>query len=341
MPRRDVIRAAMPLAQTLRSLIPLVIGLAVGGVGAILFQESMPGAEGSPKELAAKLELELKQAQNKIAALEAEDTPSRNARGLFERKKGNQATVSDGLRNIAERVRAGQPVTPEDIFRASKPWMRDISPLFDRMRMRQEKKTIDSMSGEFARKYDLTPEQQTALKGWFTQKSAEQAEKFTNLINDDKTRFIDIMRMSQDSRLDDGIEAQMEKMLTGQKLADFKTQRLNERATRVQNEADAKVQRLNSVVPLSNAQRDQVFGIMARNSRDYDSAMVFEGETGQITAAPTGNRQAAILSVLTPDQRVAYEAERVRRSEEASKEMAEIGLAVPPEWDLLDDMDFR
>ena len=238
-------------------------------------------------------------------------------------------------------MKAGQPVSPEDIFRASKPWMRDISPLFDRMRMRQEKKTIDSMSGEFARKYDLTPEQQTALKGWFAQKSGEQADKFTNLINDDKTRFIDIMRMSQDSRLDDGIESQMEKMLTGQKLTDFKTQRLNERATRVQNEADAKVQRLNSVVPLSNSQRDQVFGIMARNSRDYDSAMVFEGETGQITAAPTGNRQAAILSVLTPDQRVAYEAERVRRSEEASKEMAEIGLAVPPEWDLLNDMDFR
>ena len=101
------------------------------------------------------------------------------------------------------------------------------------------------------------------------------------------------------------------------------------------------MQRLNSIVPLSDVQRDQVFGIVARNSRDYDPAMVFDGASGQINAAPTGNRQAAILSVLTPDQRVAYEAERVRRSEEASKEMAEVGLAIPPEWDLLEDMDFR
>ena len=338
---RDVIRASMPLAQSLRSLIPLVIGLAVGGVGAILFQESMPGAEGSPKELAAKLESELKQAQNKIAALEAEDVPSRNARGLLERKKGNQPTLSDGLRSLAERVRAGQPVSPEDIFRATKPLTRDLSPLFDRMRVRSERKMVESMSGELARKYNLTPAQQTALNGWFAKKSDERAKQFSELINADNSRFVDVMRMMQDMRPDEGIDPFMETVLTGEKLAAFKTERINERATRVQNEADAKVKRLNSIVPLSNAQRDQVFGIMARNSRDYDPAMVFEGETGQINAAPAGDRNAAILSVLTPDQRVAYEGERTRRRDEAAKDMAEIGLAFPPEWDMIEDMDFR
>lgn len=330
----------MSFAQSLRSLIPLVIGLAVGGVGAVLFQESMPGAAGSPQEQVNKLETELKKAQNRIAEMEAPDAGSRNSHGLFDRKK-NQATASDGLRSIAERVRSGQPVTPEDLFRASKPFMRDVSPLIDRMRVRAEKKVIESMSGELARKYNLTPQQQGALNIWFSNKSEEQAKKFTDLVNDDKARFVDVMRMSQDTRPDEGIDAFMETVLTGEKLATFKTERLNDRAQRVQHEADSRVQRLNSIVALSDAQRDQVFGIMARNSRDYDPAMALDGATGQINAAPTGDRNAAILGVLTPDQRVAYEAERNRRREETAKEMAEVGLAFPPEWDMIEDMDFR
>ena len=219
--------------------------------------------------------------------------------------------------------------------------MRDVSPLIDRMRVRAEKKVIESMSGELARKYNLNPQQQAALNVWFSHKSEEQAKKFTDLVNDDKTRFVDVMRMSQDTRPDEGIDAFMETVLTGEKLAAFKTERLNDKAQRVQSEADAKVQRINSIVPLSEAQRDQVFGIMARNSRDYDPAMAFDGATGQINAVPAGDKNTAILSVLTPDQRVAYEAERNRRREEASKGMEEVGLAFPPEWDMIDDMDFR
>ena len=86
----------MSLPQSLRLLLPLVIGLVVGGAGAILFQESMPGAVGSPQERADKLEIELKQTQSRLAALEAPDTPGKNSRGLFDRK--NKTTASDGLR---------------------------------------------------------------------------------------------------------------------------------------------------------------------------------------------------------------------------------------------------
>jgi hypothetical protein len=34
------------------------------------------------------------------------------------------------MRNIGDDIRAGRPVTPEDIFRASQPLMRDLAPLF-------------------------------------------------------------------------------------------------------------------------------------------------------------------------------------------------------------------
>jgi len=329
----------MTPAQAIRSALPLVAGLIVGGVGATLFMESMPGAEGSPKERADKLEHELKQAQTRLATLEADDGKSKNSRGLFDRK--SKATASDGLRSIAERIRAGQPVSPEDIFRATKPWMREVSPVFNLMRVRGQRKMFESMSGEIARKYDLTPQQQAALKVWFTNKAQEQAKQWDDIINSDSTRLIDFMRITQDQRPDKGIESFMETVLTGEKLAAYKTERLNDQARRVQQQADAKVERLNSIVPLSDAQRDQVFGIMARNSPDYDPAMVLEGTVGQINAVPSGDRQPAVLAVLTPDQRVAYEAERRRRSEEASKEMAEVGLVFPPEWDMLDEMDFR
>jgi hypothetical protein len=329
----------MSLPQSIRSLIPLVIGLVVGGVGATLFSESMPGAEGSPKERADKLELELKQTQSRLAALESPEAREKNSRGIFDR--ANKAKSTMQLRSIAERVRAGEPVSPEDIFRASKPWMRDIAPVFDLMRVRGQRKMFEGLSGEIARKYDLTPQQQEALKAWFASKSEEQAKQWTAMIESDSTRLVDFMRIAQDQRPDEGIDSFMETVLTGEKLAAFKTERLNDRAQRVQNQADAKVQRLNSIVRLSDAQRDQVFGIMARNSPDYDPAMVLEGTAGQINAAPTGDSQAAILSVLTPDQRVTYEAERIRRRDEAAKEMAEVGLAFPPEWDMLDEMDFR
>ncbi len=101
-----------------------------------------------------------------------------------------------------------------------------------------------------------------------------------------------------------------------------------------------KVQRLNALVELDEAQRDQVFGIMARGSREYDPEMVIEGARGEIGATPGGDRQAAMLALLRPDQRVTYKAERQRRREEATKDMAAIGLALPPDWEMLGD-DFR
>jgi hypothetical protein len=52
----------------LRPLFGLVVGLVVGGVGAVLFVQSMPPKEGSPEEQVAKLEVELKSTRNRLAA---------------------------------------------------------------------------------------------------------------------------------------------------------------------------------------------------------------------------------------------------------------------------------
>ena len=319
----------MPLARSIRPLLPLVIGLAVGGMGATLFLQSMPGPEGSPEERTNKLEVALQRAQNRIATLEAAD-PQRPRR-----KPGR--TFADGARNIAEDIRDGRPVSPDDIFRASQPLLRDLAPLFDRMRVKQQQQMIDRMTGEWARKYDLTPQQQESLKQWFGRKATEDSKRWNELVSQDGTRLEDIMRASRDVRPDDGLDPFMEQTLSGDKLTAFKAERMTERAQRVQQDADTRVQRLDSIVTLDDTQRDQVFGIMARASRDYDPAMQLEGAGGNIGTSISGNRQQAVLSVLRPDQRTAYEAAQQTRRIEAAQNMAAIGLSLPADWDMLND----
>ena len=102
----------------MRPLIPLVVGLAVGIAGAVLFLQSMPPKEGSAEERLAKMEVDLKKANNRVAALEAADPNGR-------RKPGR--TLADGARGIAENFRDGKPVTPDDLFHAFQPFMRDFS----------------------------------------------------------------------------------------------------------------------------------------------------------------------------------------------------------------------
>lgn len=319
-------------AGILRTWLPLVLGLGIGGLGGVMFHQSMPGAEGSPEERAARLEVDLKNAQNRIAALEAADPHGR-------RKPGR--TFADGARGIADDIREGRPVSPDDLLRASQPLLRDLAPLFDRMRLRSERRMIESMTGELARKYDLTNDQRELLKTWFEQKSKVKAKEWSDLVARDGTTLEDLMTATRDARADDGIDEFMPRLLTGGKLASFKAERMLEKSERVQNEADGKTQRLDNIVGLDDAQRDQVFGIMARGSRDYDPAMQLEGAAGgNIAASPAGTGREAVLSVLRPEQRAAYEAERQRRRAEAAKDMEAIGLTLPENWDMLDGDSF-
>lgn len=328
----------MAFPQSIRSLLPLIVGLAIGAIGGGMFMQSMPGAEGSPEERANRLESELKKAQNRIAELEAKiggvtkDGVLQRIAGVHDRRE-----LTDGAREIAEALRDGRPVSPEDIFKASQPWMRTVAPLFNRMRVREQKKLIDSMAGEFARIYDLGPQQQQWLKQWFDNKAKEDAKAWSEMIGREGTTLEDVMKASQNVRPDAGLDSFMPTILHGEQLEKFRSERLAERAQRVQSEADRRVQRLDSVVGLDEAQRDQVFGIVARSSKDYDSQMAIEGVGEQINPAPTGNPQDVMLSVLRPEQRAAYEAEQKRRRQKAAEDMEAIGLTLPPNWDMFDD----
>ena len=327
----------MAFPRSIRALVPLVIGLVVGGVGATLFRESMPGGEGSPEERANKLEVELKEANNRIAALEATNSQPKGPLGRIAGSKDRRRTLADGARQIAEDIREGRPVSPDDIFRASQPLMRDLAPLFDRIRVKAQQQEIERMTGELARKYKLSPQGEEALKQWFEERSNKAAEQWSQMIARDGTRLEDVIRASQNVRFDEGLDDFMPTILSGDSLAAFQADRIKERAQRVEREADTKVQRLDAIVGLSEAQKDQVFGIMARSSPDYDSSITLNGALGPIGATPGGDPHEAMLTVLTPDQRVRYDAERQRRRTQAAKDMAAVGLTLPPNWEFLDE----
>lgn len=294
-----------------------------------MFQDSLPGEKGSAEERAAKLEVELKRANNRIAALEADDP-----RGA--RRSGR--TTRDGLRDIAEDLRAGRPVTPDDVFRAMQPLMRDLSPIFDRIRIREEQRRVESLSGEIARKYDLTEAQSAALKKFFEARAEENAMRFSNLIAQEGVNLEEVARASMDVRPDDGLDEFMARTLTGDKLTAFQTERMAERAERVQQEADGRVERLDGIVGLDDTQRDQVFAIMARSSRDYDPAMGIEGADGSSIGTTNGTPRDAVMSVLSSDQRAKLDEESERLRAKAAEELGYLGLSMPETWDPLDDL---
>lgn len=316
----------------MRTLIPLVIGLAIGVAGAVLFLQSMPPKEGSAAERVDKLEAELKQANNRVATLEGADPHNRRRPGR---------TLADGARNIAEDIRDGKPVTPDDVFHATQPLIRDLGPLFDRMRVKELQRQTDTKVSELARKYSLNPAQQEALKKWLDQNAIDEAKRFTDMISQDGVKLEDMAKASADVRVDDGLGKFMEGMLSGDKLAAFKSDQMLEKVGKVQQEADMKVTRLDSIVGLDDAQRGQIFGVMARGSRDFEPTMQFEGLGTDSAALTSGqSKQDAVLAILRPDQRQAYDAAQEKRRADAQKEMESMGLTLPNNWSALDHLDF-
>lgn len=309
--------------QSLRSIVPLVIGLAVGGLGVGLFQHSRPGEAGSPEKQIQHLESELQQARTRIAALE--ETRPRAARSPAQ-------TAYDRGRAIAQRLRDGIPVSSDDLFRAAQPLLRDMSPLLERIVGQKFKRQSDSLMGELARKYDLNPNQQDTLQKWFSEKSRAEQKKWNDLISSDNTTYLQLVKSMRNDRTDEGLDAVMEGLLQGPQLEAFKAERLEERAQRVQFYADMQVQRINEIVRLDPAQTDRLFGIMAQSSPDYDSSIRLEGVTGEIAPANLHPRDA-LKSVLRPDQLAKYEDDRDRRLLEVSREMNELGVQLPADWD--------
>jgi hypothetical protein len=310
----------------MRPVLTLLLGLAIGAAGVILIRGSFPPPAGTPEARILELENELRDTRLRLAKIDPAQARPREDTGH---------ALGRGVREALADLKAGRPVNINQLFNATKPLLRDLSPLFDNIRRRDERRRFDHLAGEYARKYDLNPDQQKALRQWLTDRSEKNAELFKAVVLSDHTRLDDLVKATRDHRHDDGMDGFMATQIGGEKLETFRRDRLTERAERVQSEADMKVQRLHGTVDLDETQQDQVFSIMARSSRDFDPQMQIEGVSAD--ASPGADRDAAIMAVLRPDQRQRYSEWQAERRASAEANFAEIGLQMPEGWDVLEE----
>lgn len=313
----------------MRQYLGLVIGLVVGVVGAVLFRQSMPPEEGSAEAKLEEAQRVLRVTRMELAKYEEQYGSTRGR------------TVRDGMRTIAEDLKAGRDVSPDDVLWTMKPWLRDMAPLFDRMRMIEQEDRFDSLAGHYAREYNLSEQGQAELKEWFRQREEANAQAFNDVIQSDTSGFVDfvrVMEMTEDSER--GLDEFMEGQLQGEELAAFQAERLQERVDSVQREANRRLHRLDEAVGLDENQLDEMFGVMARGSSRYRTGMEFDGMGGETGRLEGRARDAAIRQVLRPDQLQRYEQLQAERRMKAEKEMRRMGMTLPRDWELLDDESF-
>ncbi|MBB5350373.1 hypothetical protein HNR46_000597 [Haloferula luteola] len=313
------------MAATLKSIVPLFVGIVVGAVGLSLFRDSLPGEEGSPEERVVELEAALKKAENRIVAFEAMGRTDHRGR-----------TLREGIGDLAQRIRDGGKVTPDELLRATQPLTRDLAPFFERIHAKRLARQYDALAGELTRKYGLNDDQAARLKSWFEQHAQDQAERWVDLASREGASMEDLMEASMEARADEGLDEFMGGILQGEAGAQFRSDRLHEKAGRVQDFADMRVERLDRVVGLDDGQRDLLFGVMAAASPDYENSMQFEGSEGIITPQVGVDREQAVIEALSPGQRAAYEAFKEEERAKMNEQMGEFGLTLPADWDAFD-----
>jgi hypothetical protein len=312
----------------MRAPLFLVLGLLIGGVGATLFKRSLPPPPGTEAERIAELERTVARDRLRIATLEATDA---NAAAKLERM------AASGRRSILQDLKDGRPVDINDVFNTAKPFLHEISPLMDRMRHRDQKRRIEHAVADLAKKYGLNDSQQSNLAQWLEERAAQQASQLQEVTGRADSTMQDWVKATRDFHPLEGVDPFMEQTLQGEALENYRRERLTERVNRVQYEAEQRVERLNGIVTLDEAQQDQVFSLMARGSSDFDPSMQFDGlGDDRAVLAPGQSRDEAILAVLRPDQREQYEAHRARQRQEAEEEAAAVGLKLPDDWDLFE-----
>ncbi|MEM7385372.1 MAG: hypothetical protein AAF514_10540, partial [Verrucomicrobiota bacterium] len=255
-------------------------------------------------------------------------------------------STSNLAESIAERLRSGQRVSLDEVYSTSvRPWMSGLSPLFDRMRTAEQKQSGDLLIGEMTRNYNLDQAQKERLKKWLNQKTEEKSGRLEKVLNDPSSGFVDFAKAMEDheNRWDDveGFDEFMATTLEGETLEAFQNDRLAERAERVQNEAEGKMQRIDSMVDLDEEQKDRVFALMARSSEHFDPSMQFEGLEADSSPLEPGREQVqAFNEILRPEQSSALERAMNERLEEARKGFHELGLNPPKGWEELEDPGF-
>lgn len=314
----------------MKQALGLVIGLLIGAVGAVLFSGSLTPEEGSPEERLELAQQELRKSEREIRKYQERYGDLRGPR-----------SVKDGVRGIMQDIKDGRDVSIDDVYKTMQPWLQDMSPLFDRMREINEEDWADELSGQWGREYNLNASQRGQLKAWFEERSRERGEELKAVIASNDSGFVDFIKVTEyDWRDSADVQPIMEGFLQGEDLERFKAERLQERVDSVQGVANRNLNRLTNIVELDEGQQDEVFGILARGSDDYQVGMDFDGMGSDTAQLDRRARDEAIRSVLRPEQRQRFDIHQAERKEDAEEDLRRMGLTLPDDWDLLEGETF-
>ena len=285
-----------PLSIVVTSLLLFSGGAGLGMVGLWTWQARQP-TPATPtadlKPLQAQIALlrsELETSRAKIAALEASAAAAKLVAGS-QRFSGAKPEAPAG------------PVDLNQVFEQAKPLLKSLSPMLDQWRKKGAKAWAEARVAELTKKYPLTADQQAAVKKWFEDKSDQESERGKSMMDQPGMTLDKLIASGRGQAPEDGLDEFMQSTLTADQLPAYQADRLHQRAGNVEKEATRKVDQLDKAVGLDEAQKDRVFGIMARSSRDYDASMQLEGLGSDTGAFESGqSRDEAIRSVLTPEQ---------------------------------------
>jgi hypothetical protein len=307
----------------MRTLLPLLAGLVIGALGVWLGRDSVLPPKKSPEARALELQAQLTEMRLRLAKIDPTQAREREDSG---------STLGLGIRAALADVKAGRPVDLNGLYQAIKPLMRDLSPLFDKIRLANEKRHFEWLAGSMTREYGLNESQSQALKTFLFERGEANAKAFNELAFSGKATLNDMIQATRQQPYDSQTDSFMETLLQEPRRSAYRKAKLIERAERVQSDADAKVARLDNIVQLDESQKDRVFSIAARSSSAYSPDMRLEGvEEGEPFRG--GDRNQAINAVLRPEQQTRFDQWRESRVYEARNEFEQVGLQLPVGWE--------
>lgn len=319
----------------MKETLAIIVGVIVGAMGGFLFSNSLAPDDGSVEARLETTEIELETAKRTILKLEA-------STGKPRRKRSSMRTSADEVRDVVQRVRDGEEISMDDVVATMRPWMRDMAPLFSRMRQVNHDTWADTMVGEWDRKYHLTTHEKEQLRDWFRQLSKQRASEFEAMLQSDYTGFVELVQ-SMDYGFEDsaGVDDVIEGFLDEDQLTQFRDERRAERAQSVEAEANRDLARLDGLVELSAEQQDALFPVLVRGANDYrDGEVDFSGMGEDSTALDRPSRSTAVRKVLSPQQRRQLDERNAQETARAEQEMRRIGLSLPANWEALQEHRF-
>ena len=117
------------------------------------------------------------------------------------------------------------------------------------------------------------------------------------------------LRETSGGNNEDQIEGILKEELSAEQFEQFERLQLEEDTENIQRRANWELGAIDRALDLTEAQEDQVFGILVRQSDDYDDSMAIEGIETDLPAAALAedvSKEDAIRSVLTPEQTETY-----------------------------------